>query len=37
MLKEINPAFSLEEVIASTGARLIIDERLKELSLPEAV
>ena len=36
-LKEINPAFSLEEVIASTGARLIIDERLKELSLPEAV
>ena len=37
VLKEINPAFSLEEVIASTGARLIIDERLKELSLPEAV
>ena len=37
VLSEINPAFSLEEVIASTGARLIIDERLKELSLPEAV
>lgn len=37
VLKEINPMFSLEEVIASTGARLIIDERLKQLNLPQAV
>ncbi len=37
LLKEINPLFSLEEVIASTGARLAIDNRLKRWELPEAV
>ena len=37
LLKEINPVFSLEEVIASTGAELMIDDNLKRQALPEAV
>lgn len=33
LLKEINPAFSLEEVIASTGAELIIPAELRQIAV----
>ena len=33
LLKEINPLFSLDEVIASTDAHLIIDDNLKQMAI----
>lgn len=33
LLKEINPQFSLDEVIASTGAELIIPEELQQIAV----
>ena len=33
VLKEINPMFSLEEVIASTGAKLIVDDKLSQIAI----